>query len=211
MTRLLAEQTAASLEAVDLILRAVQGKTASEIVAIEPKLRDELARIPQIAELTVFDARGRGACALGRHPGVRTRRAGTAVRRRASHGAPDLLHLGEPYRVAPGGQWRFVLSRRLNNGGGFGGVVAAAIDVDGLRPPLPRDRPRRRRLHHAPLRVPAPCSPASRTPETRAGASSRAGSSRRASTATAASRDGRPARSPTCACSCRPPRCAGSR
>ena len=35
MTRLLAEQTAASLDSVDLILRAVQSKTAAELAAIE--------------------------------------------------------------------------------------------------------------------------------------------------------------------------------
>ena len=132
MTRLLAEQTAASLEAVDLILRAMQGKAASEIVAIEPKLRDELARIPQIAELTVFDARGQVLARSGDTPAFEPdvlERPFVAAHRT---GAPDLLHLGEPYRVAPGGQWRFVLSRRLDNGSGFGGVVAAAIDVDGF-------------------------------------------------------------------------------
>jgi len=132
MTRLLAEQTAASLEAVDLILRAVQGKTARDIVAIEPKLRDELARIPQIAELTVFDARGQVLARSGDTPAFEPdvlERPFVAAHRT---GAPDLLHLGEPYRVAPGGQWRFVLSRRLNNGGGFGGAVAAAMDVEGF-------------------------------------------------------------------------------
>ena len=46
-------------------------------------------------------------------------------------GGADVLHLSEPYRVAPGGQWRFMLSRRLSGPGGrFEGVVAAAIEVE---------------------------------------------------------------------------------
>ena len=132
MTRLLAEQTAASLDSVDLILRAVQSKAVAELAASEPKLRDELARIPQIAELTVFDARGQVLARSGDTPAFEPdvlERPFVAAHRT---GAPDLLHLGEPYRLAPGGQWRFVLSRRLNGSAGFGGVVAAAIDVDGF-------------------------------------------------------------------------------
>src|SRR5215213_6408909 len=52
-TRLLAEQTAASLEAVDLMLRAVGTTPPTDALALEPKLRDELARMPHIASLAV--------------------------------------------------------------------------------------------------------------------------------------------------------------
>ena len=131
MTRVLAEQTAASLDSVDLILRAVQGKSAAELAEIEPRLRDELARIPHIASLTVLDARGQ----------VRARSSGTPaydpdVPERPYYlahrdGNGDVLHLGDPYRVSPGGQWRVVLSRRLADAGGnFNGVVAAALDLE---------------------------------------------------------------------------------
>jgi len=131
MTRLLAEQTAASLEAVDLILRAVRTKTASEAVATVPKLRDELPRIPQIAALLVLDAQGQVLSRTSETPAfdpdVPERPFFVAHR----DGGADVLHLSEPYRVAPGGQWRFVLSRRLSDPGGrFDGVVAAAIDLE---------------------------------------------------------------------------------
>jgi PAS domain S-box-containing protein len=131
MTRILAEQTAASLDSVDLILRAVQGKSAVELASIEPRLRDELARIPHIAALTVLDASGQ----------VQARSSGTPaydpeiperpfyVAHRDGNG--DVLHFTDPYRVYPGGQWRVVLSRKLMDArGNFNGVVAAALDLE---------------------------------------------------------------------------------
>ena len=125
VTRLLAEQTAASLDSVDLILRGVQGKGSAEI--------DGLARMPpHLASLTVLDAHGRVVFARSSatpayDPQV-TEQPYFAAHR---EGKRDALHLAEPYRVAPGGQWRVVLSRRLSDAsGGFGGVVAAAIDLE---------------------------------------------------------------------------------
>jgi PAS domain S-box-containing protein len=125
MTRLLAEQTAASLDSVDLILRGLQGSGSHEL--------HELARMPpQIATLTVLDAAGR--VVLARSSGTPAydpqviEQPYFAVHR---DGKPDALHLGEPYRVAPGGQWRVVLSRRLTDASGaFAGVAAAAIDLE---------------------------------------------------------------------------------
>ncbi|MGH8725200.1 MAG: PAS domain S-box protein, partial [Burkholderiales bacterium] len=131
MTRLLAEQTAASLDSVDLILRAVQGKSAAEIVAIEPRLRDELARIPHIAALTVLDARGQVVARSSETPAFDRDVPEPPYYAAHRNGQASVLYLGEPYRVAPGGQWRVVLSRRLNDGrGNFGGAVAAAIDLE---------------------------------------------------------------------------------
>ncbi|HEX7220624.1 MAG TPA: PAS domain S-box protein [Burkholderiales bacterium] len=125
MTRLLAEQTAASLDSVDLILRGVQGKGSGEA--------DDLVRMPpHLASLTVLDAHGR--VAFERSSGTPaydpqlTEQPYVAAHR---EGKPDALHLAEPYRVAPGGQWRVVLSRRLSDANGaFDGVVAAAIDLE---------------------------------------------------------------------------------
>jgi PAS domain S-box-containing protein len=132
MTRVLAEQTAASLDSVDLILRAVQGKAvAADLGSIEPRLSDELARIPHIAALSVFDAQGRTLARSSLTPAYEPEvpeRPDYVVHR---DGKPGLLHLGDPYRVAPGGQWRVVLSRRIDDASGrFGGVVAATIDLE---------------------------------------------------------------------------------
>jgi PAS domain S-box-containing protein len=131
MTRLLAEQTAASLDSVDLILRALRTKGAGEVVASVPKLREELPRIPQMAALLVLDAAGQVLWRTSETPAYDPdlpERPYFAVHR---DGSPDVLYLGEPYRVAPGGQWRFVLSRRLTDRSGkFDGVVAAAIELE---------------------------------------------------------------------------------
>src|SRR4051812_14201686 len=57
MTSLLAEQTASGLEAADTVLRDLQrlGRAAQRAV---PQLRDELAHVPHVAALLVFDEHG---------------------------------------------------------------------------------------------------------------------------------------------------------
>jgi PAS domain S-box-containing protein len=131
MTRLLAEQTAASLDSVDLILRALQGKGVDETVALAPKLRDELDRIPHIAALSVLNAQGQIVLLSSQIPAFDPEVAERPYFVAHRDGKPDLLHMSEPYRVGPGGQWRVMLSRRLSGpDGAFAGVVAAAIDLD---------------------------------------------------------------------------------
>ena len=131
MTRLLAEQTAASLDSVDLILRALQGKGVDETVAMAPKLRDELDRIPHIAALSVFNAQGQLVLLSSNIPAFDPEVAERPYFVAHRDGKPDLMHMSEPYRVGPGGQWRVMLSRRLSGpDGAFAGVVAAAIDLD---------------------------------------------------------------------------------
>ncbi|HEX2333453.1 MAG TPA: PAS domain S-box protein [Burkholderiales bacterium] len=131
MTRLLAEQTAASMEAVDLILRdAVRTGRAGEVADVQTRVGEELLRVPQIGAMMVLDAQGEVLARSSQAPAFDpdlAERPFFAVHR---DGAPDLLHLSQPYRVAPGGQWRFVLSRRLSNEGKFDGVIAAAIEVE---------------------------------------------------------------------------------
>src|SRR3954471_15185661 len=56
---LLAEQTAAVLEAVDLVLRdAERVGDATRVAAVTPRLRDEMIHIPQVAAFLVMDADG---------------------------------------------------------------------------------------------------------------------------------------------------------
>jgi len=132
MTRLLAEQTAASLEAVDLILRdAVRTGDAKQVADSLPRVREEFLRVPQLGALLVLDARGevlaRSSDVPAFDPDVLERPYFAAHR----DGGAAALYLGEPYRIAPSGQWRFVLSRRLSDAEGrLGGVVAAAIELE---------------------------------------------------------------------------------
>ncbi|HEX7053456.1 MAG TPA: PAS domain S-box protein [Burkholderiales bacterium] len=127
-TRLVAEQTAASLDAVDLILRTAPARPASE--AVEPRLKDALPRIAQIAGLVVLDENGEVLSSSGEVPHF-----AALAERPLFPGQRDApaaaLALSEPYPVSAGGPWRFVLSRRLLDADGRSrGVAAAAIELD---------------------------------------------------------------------------------
>src|SRR5258706_9448896 len=59
LSGLLAEQTAATLEAVDLVLRdSVRERSAARVAAVMPRLRDEMVHMPQVAAFLVFDTQG---------------------------------------------------------------------------------------------------------------------------------------------------------
>src|SRR2546428_8181312 len=59
LSGLLSEQTAAALEAVDLVLRdAVRDGTTAKVAAMMPRLRDEMIHIPQVAGFLGVDADG---------------------------------------------------------------------------------------------------------------------------------------------------------
>jgi PAS domain S-box-containing protein len=133
ITRVLAEQTAASLEAVDVILRDMaRAGSARHVAERLPRLRDELADVSTIAALLVLDAQGRVLARTGETPAIDADPAGQRFFAAHRDAAADGLHLGEPYREdVEQGAWRFLLSRRMNDAGGrFGGVVAAAIEVE---------------------------------------------------------------------------------
>ena len=132
LTRLLAEQTAGSLDAVDLVLRDVVREGSAERVArMVPRLRDEVVHVPQVAAFLVLDAAGRVVGRTNETPtidaGIHERPFFTAHRDDPS----GALFLSAPYQRGPERSWRFVMSRRLAGpGGAFAGVVAAVIEVE---------------------------------------------------------------------------------
>ncbi|MGH8706908.1 MAG: cache domain-containing protein, partial [Burkholderiales bacterium] len=132
ITRVLTEQTAASLDAVDVVLRdLVRTGDARAVARSMSRLRDELIHMPAIATLLVLDAEGRMLANTGETPPVDfglSRHPSFTVHRYAS---ADKLHLSEPYpAAAEGTRWRFLLSRRLAGPGGrFGGVAVAAMEM----------------------------------------------------------------------------------
>src|SRR5688572_1970047 len=133
LTSLLAEQTAGALEAVDLILRNAQrGGSAHNVAAAMPRLSDELSRVPQLAEILLFDAQGGIVARTGDLPTIDPDLAGKALFTSHREGAADRLFLSEPFLGGPvGTSWRFVVSRRLNAAAGaFGGVLAAVLEID---------------------------------------------------------------------------------
>jgi PAS domain S-box-containing protein len=133
LTNLLSEQTAASLEAVDLVLRdALREGRKERIAAMAPRLRDELAHVPQVAALLVLDERGEVLASTSELPAIDPDFAKQPLFTAHRDGLATGLFVSKPYLGGPvGTNWRFVLSRRINAAGNaFGGVVAAVIEVE---------------------------------------------------------------------------------
>ena len=117
VTRVLAEQTAAALEAADLVLRDAMRRGIVEGT-----------QLPQLAAVLVFDAQGR-LLARSRQGGdldaALAERLFAEMRASAAQGG---LYLSDPYRGGlEGSDWRFVLVRRAP---ASGGAVAALIDIE---------------------------------------------------------------------------------
>ena len=133
LTNLLSEQTAASLEVADLVLRdALREGRKERIAAMAPRLRDELVHIPQVAALFVLDERGEMLASTNDLPAIDPDFAKQPLFTAHRDGAAKGLFVSQPYLGGPvGTNWRFVLSRRINaSGDAFGGVVAAVIEVE---------------------------------------------------------------------------------
>src|SRR3954470_21989288 len=71
VTRLLTEQTASSLEAVDVVLRdAMRTGSARAVAANATRLRDELVHIPQVAAFLVVDPAGQVIARTNETPAI---------------------------------------------------------------------------------------------------------------------------------------------
>jgi PAS domain S-box-containing protein len=133
LSGLLSEQTAAALEAVDLVLRdAVRDGTPAKVAAMTPRLRDEMIHIPQVAGFLVVDADGRVVGRTHETPAIDHGFAGRAFFTAHREARAVGLFFSEPYQGgAEGTKWRFVMSRRLNApGGAFSGVIAAVMEIE---------------------------------------------------------------------------------
>jgi PAS domain S-box-containing protein len=133
VTSLLAEQTAASLESADLILRDAQRSgSADRVAAVVPRLREELAHSPQIAAILVLDRRGQVLAQTNELPTIDPDFAALPLFTAHRDARAEGLVLSEPFLGGPvATSWRFVLSRRLNApGGAFDGVLAAVMEID---------------------------------------------------------------------------------
>jgi PAS domain S-box-containing protein len=127
LTRLLAEQTAASLESVDLLLRdAGRSRSALAVASGLPRLGEEMMHFSHIAAFVVLNADGQllaktGEIALPH-----------AALGRPARGAAPAVQLSDPYVDGVGrSEWRFLLSRPIAApGGGQAGVIAAEVRVE---------------------------------------------------------------------------------
>ena len=133
LSGLLSEQTAAALEAVDLVLRvAVRNGATAKAAAMMPRLRDEMIHIPQVAGFLVIDAGGSVVGRTNETPAVDHGFAGRAFFAAHREARDAGIFFSEPYQGgAESTKWRFVMSRRLNApNGAFGGVIAAVMEIE---------------------------------------------------------------------------------
>jgi signal transduction histidine kinase/ActR/RegA family two-component response regulator len=132
VARLIAEQTVSSLQAVDLVLRdAAREGSATRVAAQAPRLRDEIARLPQVSAILVLDADGQAIARTNEPPPVDTRLRERAYFTAHRDGRAKGLFFSEPYQTITGGKWRVGMSRRLDAPGGrFDGVIIAALEIE---------------------------------------------------------------------------------
>jgi PAS domain S-box-containing protein len=131
LTRLLAEQTAASLEAADLVLRNVtRHGDAARIAALLPNPGED--QMPQMAAFVLAAPDGRILKRSSNTVAFDGSLADYDFFKAHRDGSPEALFVGRPYQGGPDGKnWRFMVSRRVTGpGGSFAGVMAAVIDLD---------------------------------------------------------------------------------
>ncbi|HEX5092475.1 MAG TPA: ATP-binding protein [Burkholderiales bacterium] len=132
VTGLLAGQTAATLETVDVVLRDLaRGGDPEGAARSVPRLGDEVRHVSAIAALLVLDAGGRVVARAGEMPAIDldlARHLGAALQG-SERGAE--VQLSEPFKAdAEGKRWRFLVARRLGaSGAASRGTVLAALEI----------------------------------------------------------------------------------
>ena len=133
LTRLLAEQTAASLEAVDVVLRdAARDGSARNAAAMLERMPEELTHIAQLAAIVVLDRNGEVLTQTNPLPTIDPDLSKLALFGAQRDARTPSIILSEPFLGGPvATSWRFAVSRRLTGpDGGFDGVLAAIMEID---------------------------------------------------------------------------------
>jgi PAS domain S-box-containing protein len=139
MADALAEQTAWTLQAVDILLadaarwyrKDSEGVPAERVDAI---LENRAAGLPQVRQISIVDAQG-----LQRYGSLASTSSGHEVSDRSyfiaqKDGTAKGLYMSEPIVTRSEGRVAVVLSRRLDDDDGrFAGVITASVDLDDLK------------------------------------------------------------------------------
>jgi PAS domain S-box-containing protein len=139
MANAFAEQTAWTLQAVDLLLLDTARWYRSESREIPPQrlnevLQNRTAGVPQVREVMIVDAQGNQ-----RYSSRKTALAGHNVSDRSyfiaqRDATASGLFMSEPLVTRSEGRAAVELSRRINDeNGGFAGVVTAVVDLEDLK------------------------------------------------------------------------------
>jgi PAS domain S-box-containing protein len=139
MADALAEQTAWTLQAVDLLLADTarwyrRDGAGLAVERVDDVLENRLAGLPQVRQISIIDSQGlqrygsRGPAASGHE--VADRSYFIAQKNGTANG----LYMSEPIVTRSEGRVAVVLSRRLDDDSGrFAGVISAAVNLDDLK------------------------------------------------------------------------------
>lgn len=134
--RLLAEHTAASLQAVDVLLREYHAWPGSQSTpydtALQKGLRERIRQLPQLRDLTVVPRDLSSAGGKEAVPGTPLPPEVLAWLQAAPKG--DELRISDPFFVSGAGALTAVLSRRFESGDGHAsGSIVAYLDLEYFR------------------------------------------------------------------------------
>ena len=135
VTALLADQTARSLESVDLLLRAaasdISAKGVGEPAAREARLKDRISGIPQIRAVLLLDREGRVTVSTDGEYAQGSSRSDRAYFSQHRDAMVKGRYVSEPFLSRTSDRWAFAVSEPVVDGRGqFAGVLAAIIDVE---------------------------------------------------------------------------------
>src|SRR4051794_9498868 len=135
LVRVLAEQTARAVQAVDVVVRDTAADAGAIAVssgrqALQQRLRDRILAMEQVGELAIIGPDGTFFSAAGPSPptvaSAADRRYFTIHRDRGVQG----LYISEAFQQPGSGQWTVALSRRIEGrDGAFVGVAVAYLDL----------------------------------------------------------------------------------
>jgi signal transduction histidine kinase/ActR/RegA family two-component response regulator len=132
---LLADQTAGSLESIELIVEQTAGDISRNGVG-DPRLRsqrlaDRIAGLPRIRDLVILDRQGQLVLRTVATPTSTSDLSDREYFSRHRDEPRAGILVSEPFVSRISGKWSFALSERLTGeGGAFAGVVAAIVDVE---------------------------------------------------------------------------------
>jgi len=136
LVHIIEEQTAASINATDLVLRVLeraidpQAESPDGSRAIEAQMRQYLSLLPFLTVILHLDANGQVLHDSNLQPAARVEIARRDFLRALRDRATDELYVGEPFISERTGAPIFTLSRRLETPAGkFAGVLSAAVDI----------------------------------------------------------------------------------
>jgi signal transduction histidine kinase/CheY-like chemotaxis protein len=135
LTALLADQTARSLESVDLLLRPaandISAAGVGDRAARARRLKDRISGIPQIRALLLLDGNGRIVLSTDEHSPIGADYSERSYFTQQRDGAAKGRYVSEPFLGQVTHRWSFAVSEPVTDAAGrFAGVLAAIIDID---------------------------------------------------------------------------------